>query len=160
MFSIRPASSDDLSQLAQIWYEHAAIVFAQRPAILAQRAPEHWAAAHAARLDAGETCALFVLVWGTRPAGYVSVHVEAGRPGHRDTQIGVIDEAALDVHGYYPGAMRALVQHARQWLSNRGVTQTIVRVPRSSTVEQAFWRSAGAKDFEQWLILPSSFGPQ
>ncbi|HVU14080.1 MAG TPA: GNAT family N-acetyltransferase, partial [Phototrophicaceae bacterium] len=75
------------------------------------------------------------------------------RPGIMPEQIGLINEMAIDAHGYYGGVGRTLVEALRGWFAERGVAQTVVWVPHYDAVAQAFWRSLGAAEWVDVLWI-------
>jgi len=97
--------------------------------------------------------ALLVAVDADQPVGYAAVRVEAGAPGLLPEHVGVLVDMGLDTHRYRGGVGRALVSAAQDWLRDHGAAQMTVAVSRRSAVEQAFWRSLGAREWMDSLWM-------
>lgn len=130
---IRTAQEQDLHQVETLWQERQALLSQANPRF---RAPDRtlWHDALQARLNM-----VFVAVDDEQKiVGYI-----AGRMPRADA--GLIDEMALDAHRYHGGVGRTLVRTMRDTFAEMQVSQVFVNVPRYHAVEQAFWRSLGAR---------------
>jgi hypothetical protein len=68
-------------------------------------------------------------------------------------QVGFITEMAIDTHVYQGGLGRNLVQALRAWFIERDVAHTAVFAPHDLAMEQAFWRSLGAREWVDLLWM-------
>ncbi|QPC80721.1 GNAT family N-acetyltransferase [Phototrophicus methaneseepsis] len=70
---------------------------------------------------------------------------------------GRINQLILDMHAQQAvhGLGQALVDVAKAWLAERGITQIMIHTPMLTPVEQAFWRGVGItkKDDIFWLMI-------
>lgn len=80
------------------------------------------------------------------PTGYIIGQV-------LDDETALVHEMALDAHTYHAGLGRTLWQQLAATFTDR---QVYIRVPRYFPVEQAFWRSLGARHTE-WKAAPQEF---
>jgi GNAT superfamily N-acetyltransferase len=152
--NIRAATIDDLPGLAALWQERQIILARADPRFDRGRPdPAAWMERVAADLCRPD--AVIYLAEKDEPAGYIAGHLH---PADGDPRCGVVDEMALDAHTYHAGLGRELWRALWAWFAARGAVQTIIRVPRYSPVEQAFWRALGAVEWkpEQTNILWSS----
>jgi len=151
--TVRPAQPSDLPALARLWYEKT--VLQQQADSRLRFAPDaeaHWQAVAAGWLNDDHTV-LLVALDGTELAGYAVVRIESGAPGLLPERVGVLLDMALDTHRYRGGVGRGLVSAAHAWLRHRGIDQLTVAVSRRSAVEQAFWRSLGAREWMDYLWM-------
>ena len=151
--TVRPGQPADLPALARLWYEKTVLQQQADPRLrFAPDAEARWLSVAAGWLTDANT-ALLVAVDGAAPAGYAVVRVEPGAPGLLPERVGVLLDMALDTHRYRGGVGRGLVSAAHDWLRHRGVGQLTVAVARGSAVEQAFWRSLGAREWMDCLWM-------
>jgi GNAT superfamily N-acetyltransferase len=136
-----------------MWYEKAALQQqTDRWLRFAPDAEGRWQAAAAEWLTDART-ALLVADAPDGLAGYALVRLQPGTPGLLPETLGVLADMALDTHRYRGGVGRTLVNAAQTWLVARGIRQMTVSVSRRSAVEQAFWRSLGAKEWMDGLWM-------
>lgn len=151
--TIRRAETNDIPELSRLWYEKRTVQqqFDRRLTLAAdgRTAWEHAAASWLT--DAG--CAIFVGSYDAGLLGYVIGWVQPNPPGLLPEKIGVITDMALDSHQYQGGLGRSLVKAARGWFAGQGVENVIVNVPYRHAVEQAFWRSLGAREWVDVMWL-------
>lgn len=153
--TVRPADPADLPMLARMWYEKTVLQQQADPRLrFAPDAEARWQSAAAGWLRDADT-AVLVADDGGQPAGYTIVRVQPGTPGLLPDCVGVLVDMALDTHRYRGGVGRELVAAARAWLAARGATQMTIVVSQRSAVEQAFWRSLGAREWMDclWMTL-------
>lgn len=153
--STRLVIPEDLPILSGIWYDKA-VLLAQQDARL-QLAPDArmvWENTLASWLDDPEVAVFAVEASGTL-CGYGVGRVQMMLPGMQPDRFGAIVDLALDLHDYYPGAARALVEALRLWFKQQGIDQMLVQLHRQSAIEQAFWRSFGASRWMEWLWIQS-----
>jgi GNAT superfamily N-acetyltransferase len=139
--------------LARMWYEKT--VLQQQADARLRFVPDaeaRWQAAAAGWLD-DRRMAVLVAQEADACVGYVVVRVEPGPPGLMPERLGVLQDMALDTHRYRGGIGRGLIAGAEDWLRGQGVQQLTVAVSRRSAVEQAFWRSLGAREWMDCLWM-------
>lgn len=154
--TVRPAQRDDIDAISRLSRERYAILAqADSRFMVALEAQDTLRADMQARLETG---GVLVAMLAGQCAGYIAGKVTCG--------IGQVDHIALDAHRYYGGVGRALLVALRAWLGEQGGEGMLVKVPRYSPVEQAFWRALGATacdlktllrphcDRETWQIGP------
>lgn len=142
--NIRAATADDLPRLADLWYDKT-VLQQQTDAriVVAPDGRERWLRAAAAWLDDSQS-AVRVVEAGEQVVGYIAGQITANDPGLLPERVGAVMDIAIDLHGYHGGAGRQLVSALCAWFGAHGVQQMSIHVPRSSAVEQAFWRALGA----------------
>lgn len=150
---IRSAHSTDLPLLARLWYEKTVLQQQADPRLrFAPDAEKRWQHA-AAGWIADADSEILVAEDSLQPVGYTVVRVQPGAPGLLPECVGVLVDMALDTHRYRGGVGRALVGSARTWLQERGVARLMITVSQRSAVEQAFWRSLGAREWMDTLWM-------
>ncbi len=151
----RPAEAADLSILSQFWYEKAVVVRQlERHAHLDADARGEWERQAAAWLE-DDDIALLTAEADNAICGYLIACIRSGLPGLHPGGLGFITEIALDPHQYHGGAARELVAAALRWFDTRGIRSVVACAPRSSAVDQAFWRAYGAAKWMEWLWIRS-----
>jgi ribosomal protein S18 acetylase RimI-like enzyme len=125
---IKLAADADLAMLQHIYDERIALLRQGDRRI--RPAPVQW-------LDRIDGC-----VWVGEVENKVAGYISAQWPD----SLWIIDHMGLDAHTYYPGLARALVSAVCDTARTRGSREILVCVPSYDPVEQAFWRSLGAKD--------------
>lgn len=150
---IRPATEDDLPELARLWHEKTTLQqqFDRRLALAADSRAA-WQARMAGWLREGG-CGVFVAVNEGGLLGYIIGWEQDTAPGLAPEKLGAVTDIALDAHRYQGGAGRALVAALRAWFAARGVEQMVAYAHHASAVEQAFWRSLGATEWIDTLWL-------
>ncbi|MDX2136506.1 MAG: hypothetical protein SF123_00300 [Chloroflexota bacterium] len=153
--TIRPVQQDDLPQLSALWYEKAALLAAQDTRLrLHPDARGEWQQVASTWVTASERVFLAAFQDGTA-IGYLVGAVQPAPPGYLPALLGSIEDLTLDVHRFEGGSARALVAAARSAFHAQGVEQIVVRVPRRSAIEQAFWRAYGAAQWMESLWIRS-----
>lgn len=153
--NIRPAKLSDLSTVSFIWYERIALLqqsdsyFTPIP-----NATQVWEEQATLWID-DATVGFFVAEHQSEVIGYVIVTVNQGPIGLRPKQIGKIIDMGLDLHQSHRGLGGNLVDMAKSWLSEQGIRILTVDLPARYPVEEAFWRSVGAKlrFSEFWMVI-------
>lgn len=152
MVSIRLAQAADLDLLAQYWYERAVLTPPPPGLTLAPDARAQWRAAATGWLSAADHCLLVALA-DERPVGFAAGRVAPAPVGFGPQPVGEVLGLALEGHAYHAGAGRTLADALRSWFRAQGVTHVRVTVPRSSPVEQAFWRALRGTAWMETLWL-------
>lgn len=152
MVTIRPAHAADLDVLSRYWYERAVLTPAPPGLALAPDARDQWRAVATGWLSAADHC-LLVAVAGETPIGFAAGRVSPAPVGFGPQPVGDVLGLALEGHAYHAGAGRALADALRSWFRAQAVTQVRVNVPRSSPVEQAFWRALHGAAWMETLWL-------
>ncbi len=152
--NVRLATSNDLSTLADIWYENK-VLNQQSDAglVLVADAKDCWAE-EAHQWLSNARCRIWV---ASRDAalGFMVIWLQEMPPGFSPQTVGCVTEMALDLHTPSSGAGQALLNAAREWLADQGINSMIAHVPHRQPVQQAFWRGQGARDWVDlmWLKL-------
>lgn len=148
--NIRTVGLEDLPVLADLWQERRIILSQIDPRFrLLSDEPEIWLMAMREKL-ASSAHRIFVVENEAALVGYICGSIQPN-------ELGLIEEIALDAHRYHGGLGRQLVSALQEWFKQRDIKQIIVGVPRRMAVEQAFWRSLGAKE---WMDNPWTTSPQ
>jgi hypothetical protein len=142
--NIRPASLSDLSSASFIWYERIALLqqtdsyFTPIP-----NAMQVWEQNASLWID-DEDIGFYVAEHeGT--IGYIAVTIIDGPIGLRPKYVGKIIDIGLDLHQSHRSLGGNLLAMANSWLADRDVRILTVDLPARYPVEEAFWRSNGAK---------------
>jgi len=153
--NIRPAKLSDLSTVSFIWYERIALLqqsdsyFTPIP-----NAVQVWEEQATLWID-DATLGFFVAERESDVIGYVIVTVRDGPLGLHPKQIGKIIDMGLDLHQSHRGLGGKLVDTAKSWLREHDIRILTVDLPALYPVEEAFWRSNGAKlrFSEFWMVI-------
>lgn len=152
--TVRPARPSDLPRLAHLWYEKTVLQQqVERRIRIAPDGRDRWTAAAADWLE--DSSRVVLVAEREEVVGYVIARVQPSPPGLLPERMGVIEDMAIDAHGYHPGVGRSLYRAARDWLTGQGVEGMVVGISRRYAVEQAFWRAMGATEWMDWLWMKS-----
>lgn len=143
MINIRTAYSNDLNNLANLWYEQM-VIRSQAAGLSFHNTREEWITL-ASDWIVQKSVVIYVAETDGEVTGFVLGHVE-DNTGH-------IDDMVMDAHTYHGGQGRRLFHTIRDWLNTHTVERIIIHTPRYHAVEQAFWRSLGAVETE-WKDAP------
>lgn len=147
--NIRTAVLDDLPTLADLWQERRIILSQIDPRFrLLPDEREGWLLTMQEKLISVDH-PIFTVENDALLVGYICGSIQ-------QNELGLIEEIALDAHRYHGGLGRQLVTMLRQWFEQRDIQRIIVGVPRRMAVEQAFWRSLGAKEWMDTTWTTSS----
>lgn len=153
--NVHLATLNDLSTLADIWYENK-VLNQQSDAglVLVQGAKDCWME-EAHQWLANPRCRIWVASRDAVLLGYLVTWLQEMPSGFSPQTVGCVTEIALDLHTPSGGAGQALLNAARDWLTNQGINSIIAHVPHRQPVQQAFWRGQGARDWVDlmWLKL-------
>ncbi len=153
--TVRLATSNDLKDLADIWYESQ--ILNQQTAVgstVVSGAREQWIEEASHWLD-NSRCALWAALRNDMRLGYLTIWLQDMPPGVTPPQIGCVTDMALDLHTPSSGVGQSLLNAARGWLANQGIKDMVAYVPHRQPVQQAFWQGQGAKNWVDlmWLKL-------
>lgn len=146
----RIAFPTDFAAMYALWYDRAALLIQVDPrALLPDQVEQRWMQ-HYHRLVSAERVRIAVAVEAERVIGYAVGRWDEDAMLVREAEIELM---AIDLHAPHRGAARALVGMLRAWFTTEGVSRILVRVPRYSAVEQAFWHAQGARAWDEVLWL-------
>lgn len=156
---IRAAHADDLSPLYAMWVEK--MILWEQSNLHIRLLPDSraaWLDAYRAFLNDPQRS-----VWVAHSdengelIGYIAGRLMDNSPGLAPRLVGMIDALVMDAHGYHRGVGRALFTALSDWFRTMSVSEAGIAVGRTVAVEQAFWRSLGAKDEMDilWINLSS-----
>ena len=151
----RLAIPDDLVDLADLWYENQVLQQQSDPRLkLSVGAKAKWID-DAARWITNPRCAVWVALRQNHCQGYLVLWLQDMPPGVVPIRTGYISDMAVDLHTSSGGAGQILLRVARDWLMQQGIENITVAVPHRQAVQQAFWRSQGARTWMDlmWLKL-------
>lgn len=133
------ASQDDLPVLAQFWREKR-LLYMQLNAFAVQDVPpiQFYIQKLEVFLGSANQTLIVILNEQSQAVGYIALAMTEDRTE-------VID-LSLDLHRYYAGAGRMLVQSAVAWAQDHQVEHIYVNLKGRLPVEQAFWQSIGKSD--------------
>lgn len=154
--NIRPAQPADLSAASLIWYERIALLqqtdsyFTPLP-----NATQVWEQQANLWIDDSNVGFYIAEHEAQHMIGYITVTLLTGPAGLRPTQIGKIIDMGLDLHEAHRGLGGNLLEQAISWLKERDIRILTVDLPARYPVEEAFWRSHGAKlrFNEFWMVI-------
>lgn len=153
--NIRPAQQSDLSQLSFIWYERIALL-QQTDSYFTPLADamQVWEQ-HAEIWLNEESICFFVAEDKERLVGFICVSIVAGPIGLQPAQIGRIIDIGVDLHQAHRDLGGQLFERVKIWLKERDISILTVDLPARYPVEEAFWRSIGAKlrFNEFWMVI-------
>lgn len=142
---IRPALQTDLLKLSHIWYERNALLQQTDSYFtLLPDAMQVWQD-HASGWLADEASGFFVAERDMELIGYILAVIQDAPIGYMPMSIGRIADIGLDLHQYHSQLGHRLVEKAKSWLSQFDIDYVVVDVPTQYPVEEAFWRSIGAR---------------
>ncbi len=136
---LRPASENDMPQLAQLWDEYRMLLCQSNPrfeVVLLEH--DIWLQQTGAKLNSPE----WMVAVAEADDGLAGFIIASPMGDHT----GLIESLVLDAHRYHGGLGRKLVKTACTWLAQQGAKRAFVRVPRHYAVEQAFWRALGGRE--------------
>ena len=152
--NIRPTQHSDLSQLSFIWYERIALLqqsdsyFTPLP-----DAMQVWQEQAALWINDEQRCFL-AAEHNDRLIGYICVLIVDGPIGLQPRQLGNIVDIGVDLHQSHRNLGGQLVDEAKAWLNDRNIRILTIDLPARYPVEEAFWRSIGAKlRFNEFWIM-------
>jgi Acetyltransferase (GNAT) family len=154
--NIRLAQQSDLSSVSFIWYERIALLQQTDSYFtLLPNATQVWE--QQANLWIEDSNVGFYVAEHESHIiiGYLAVTVVDGPAGLRPKQIGKIIDMGLDLHEAHRSLGGSLLDQAKSWLDERGIRILTVDLPARYPVEEAFWRSHGAKlrFNEFWMVI-------
>jgi len=152
---VRHAKQSDIAQASFLWYERIALL---------QQTDSYFTALPSATQVWGEAAnnwlnndkfGFFVAESDLSVVGYMVVTIIDGPVGLRPEKLGKLIDMALDLHQTHGGLGRELLKHVNLWLEQRNVHVLTVDAPLRYPVEEAFWRSQGAKARfnEYWMTI-------
>jgi hypothetical protein len=152
---VRPANPSDVPQTVFLWYERIALLqqtdsyFALLPS-----AREVWAET-ALQWIADDDVGFFVAEVDGSVVGYMVVTIVDGPVGLRPKKLGKLIDMGLDLHQSHRGLGGVLLDTVKVWLSEQKLRVLTVDLPLRYPVEEAFWRSQGAKARfnEYWMLI-------
>ncbi len=153
--TVRFAISNDLIDLADIWYENRAIQQQSDVRVtLISGAKAKWMADATLWLS-NTRCSMWVASRSGNLSGYLVAWLQEMPPGVQPDYVGCITDIAVDPHNPTGGASQSLLNAARDWFLEQGVKNLIASVPHRQPVQQAFWRGQGARTWMDlmWLKL-------
>lgn len=153
--NIRPAKQSDLPTVSFIWYERIALLqqtdsyFTPLP-----NAMQVWEQQANFWID-DSNVGFYVAEHESSIIGYLAITIIDGPAGLRPKQIGKLLDMGLDLHHAHRGLGGNLVDKAKSWLNEHGIRILTVDLPARYPVEEAFWRSNGAKlrFSEFWMVI-------
>ena len=153
--NIRPVKKSDLSNLSSIWLERIALLqqtdtyFTPIP-----NAMQVWEAQALLWID-DSSFGFYVAEDESHIIGYITVRVAAGPVGLHPKHIGEIIDMGLDLHQSHRGLGGKLIDRVKSWLDERDIRILTVDLPARYPVEEAFWRSHGARlrFNEFWMVI-------
>ena len=153
---VRPAIQSDIPQAVFLWYERIALLqqtdsyFTPLPSATQvwENTANNWISA----------MMNLVFLWRKQMqvVGYMVVTVVDGPVGLRLKTLGKFIDMGLDLHQSHTGLGGELLNHVKAWLVGaQNVRVLTVDLPIRYPVEEAFWRSQGAKARfnEYWMLV-------
>lgn len=136
---VRPANTEDLPRMFALWKEKHSLTH-QAISVHASGMPDlaEWSAT--AQTWLVEPNLLLAAMHGEQVIGLLHARFD-----HSDVTTCVIEDLILDLHGYYPGAARGLVEALKAMCIPRGIRTLMISSGRRLAVESAFWHSIGAQ---------------
>lgn len=155
--TIRALHIEDLSILAEYWYDHVALQAQKHTAIaLMPDAEQHWIDAMQVHLQDTQTLA-YIAALENEVFGGLIVTVVPNAPGLLPASVGEIVAIVLDMHSPHKrhNTVSQLLDRATTDLAAQGIQALRVSVPAYAPVEQGFWRGLGATHIMDtlWIAL-------
>lgn len=153
--NIRRAQQSDLPQLSHIWYERIALLQQSDSYFTPLRdAMQVWQGQAALWLDDDQMC-FYAAEHDEQPVGYICARIIDGPIGLRPIHLGTIVDIGIDLHQTHRNLGSVLVDEVKAWLKERDIRILTVDLPARYPVEEAFWRSIGAKlrFNEFWMVI-------
>lgn len=152
---IRPAIQSDITVASSLWFERISLLQQSDNYFTPlEDASQVWEAKAGQWID-HDNFGFFVAERDSTLVGYVVVSIISGPVGLQPKLIGNIIDIGLDLHHAHSGLGKEMVQVVREWLIERDIHVLSVSVPSRYPVEEAFWRSIGAKPRfnEFWMLI-------
>lgn len=147
IMTTRPVTAADLPILSALWHEKMLL-----QNTIADR--ERWQTRAETWMHM-PTCGFFAYIDEDRPVGYILAWSQPAPAHIPEPLMTIINDMAIDAHGYHSGAGRELVRAVKTWAESRGAPQIVVMASRRYAAEQAFWRGLGASSWMEILWLKS-----
>lgn len=152
---VRPAMQSDIPQASFLWYERIALLqqtdsyFTPLPS-----AVQIWEST-AQKWLADDRVGFFVAEKDAQVVGYMTVTIANGPVGLRPKYLVKLIDIAMDLHQSHAGLGNQLLDHIRAWMTERNLRVLTIDLPLRYPVEEAFWRSQGAKVRfnEYWMLV-------
>ena len=154
---IRPVQEDDISLLAEFWYDQMALLSQKQSFIrLMPDALEQWRRDAIAIMQDDLRCFL-VVVLEDDILGAIIGQIKTNKAGLLPRKYGVIDQLILDLHSPHKrkNAVNSLLDALKSYFHQQEISHMIVDVPVYSLVEQGFWRGLGATQLNNtfWMDI-------
>jgi hypothetical protein len=152
---IRSTTHDDISILAEYWYDRVALLSQKTATIrLAPDAQAQWSQ-YAKSCLSDSNAISFTAEIDTEILGCMIGIVEANQAGLLPAYYGKINDIVLDLHSpqRQHGTVNALLTRLKQHFQERGLSEMIVHVPIVANIEQSFWSGLGARHYQNtfWM---------
>ncbi len=151
--AIRPATTDDLTILTQLWQEHIALISQTNPRYTPSLTNQEW---QQQMIDwlANDQCQILIACDEENIVGYIVGWLQDVVPSLPFRSCGLITELVLDAHVYHGGAARLLVDGIKAWFVEHQIQHILTYVLAHNATQQAFWRALGATDFVNIMWMP------
>lgn len=152
---IRRTQQSDLPKLSHIWYERIALLqqtdfyFTPLP-----NAMQVWQQHASIWLEDADAC-FYCAEHDTIPVGFICARVIQGPAGLRPEHLGSVVDIGIDLHQPHRHLGSLMVDAVKDWLNEKDIRILTVDLPARYPVEEAFWRSRGAKlRFNKfWMVI-------
>lgn len=151
--AIRPATTDDLTILTQLWREHIALISQTNPRYIPSLTIQEWQQQMTDWLIRDQ-CQILIACDEDDAVGYIIGWLQDTVPGLPFRSCGLITELVLDAHVYHGGAARSLVESLKEWFASHKVQHIFTYVPAYNATQQAFWRALSATDLVNIMWMP------
>lgn len=153
--NIRIAQQSDIASATFLWFERIALLQQTDTYFTPlDDASQVWQA-EATKWLQDDDVIFYVAEQDSHLLGYIVVSIIAGPVGLRPKRIGTILDMSLDLHHAHSGLGGQLINEVKLWLADNNTRVLTVSLPARYPVEEAFWRSQGAKlrFNEFWMLI-------
>lgn len=157
MISIRPTKHEDISLLAEYWYDNLVLWQQTNPMYqLLPNAQQRWQMYLKACID-DNTIIVLSAVFNQEVFGCIIGRLIPNAIGIAPEILGLVEYLVVDLHTpqHQSGAGSALWRALQRAFLEQGIETVRVDIARHAVVQQAFWRGHGAKkrDDSFWIAL-------
>jgi hypothetical protein len=154
---IRLTTIDDIPILAEYWYDRMALLSQKTKVIrLMPDAQARWAEYVQALLGNNRAICFTAEFDGEVVACMLGI-IEENQAGLLPENYGKISNIVLDLHSpqHQQGTVNALLARLKQHFHEQGLSEMLVDVPISASIEQAFWDGLGARHYRNtfWMTI-------
>ncbi len=152
---VRPAKQSDISQTSFLWYERIALLQQTDSYFTALPSGVQVWQETATKWIIDDNVGFFVAEVNNDVVGYMVVTLVDGPVGLRPKKLARLIDMGMDLHQSHSGLGGQLLEQVTNWMREQNLRVLTIDLPLRYPVEEAFWRSQGAKARfnEYWMLI-------